>query len=107
MSFFKNKSKEIIVTQNSVRVVMTPEELLAQEYEEGVEDILNQTIIVSNRIDLKDLVKTDVKLVDVDNENDGQRALIAEAVELFSKILKGYPVNDKVKVWVEKASKGE
>lgn len=60
-----------------------------------------------DRIDLKDLVKTDVKLVDVDNENDVQKALIAEAVELFSKMLKGYPVNDKVKVWVEKASKGE
>lgn len=84
MSFFKNKSKEIIVTQNSVRVVMTPEELLAQEYEEGVEDILNQTIIVPNGT---------------------KKALLAEAVELFGKILKGYPVSDSVKVWVEKASK--
>ncbi len=65
------------------------------------------TVELPDRIDLKDLVKTDVKLVDVDNENDVQKALIAEAVELFSKILKGYPVNDKVKVWVEKASKGE
>ena len=40
-----NKTKEVIVTQNSVRVVMTPEELLRQEYEDGVEDILKQTII--------------------------------------------------------------
>lgn len=88
MSFFKNdkmvKKEEIIVTQNSVRVVMTPEELLAQEYEEGVEDILKQTIIVPN---------------------NKQKALLAEAVELFGKILKGYPVSDSVKVWVEKASK--
>lgn len=106
MNIFKNKSKEIIVTQNSVRVVITPKELLAQEYEEGVEDILNQTIIVPNGPQ-KDLVKTDVKLVNVDNKNDVQKALLAEAVELFNKILKGYPVSDKVKVWVEKASKGE
>jgi hypothetical protein len=50
-------------------------------------------------------IKSEVMLVDVDNKNDIQKALIAEAVELFAKILKGYPVSDKVKVWVEKASK--
>ena len=38
-------------------------------------------------------------------KNDEQKALLAEAIELFSKMLKGYPVSDKVKVWVEKASK--
>jgi hypothetical protein len=58
-----------------------------------------------DRIDLKDLVKTDVQLVDVDNRSDIQKALIVEAIELFSKMLKGYPVSDKVKVWVEKAGK--
>jgi hypothetical protein len=34
-----------------------------------------------------------------------QKFLLSEAVELFNKILKGYPVSDKVKVWVESASK--
>ena len=76
MSFFKNdKKKEEIVVE------------------------------LPDRIDLKNLVKTDVKLVDVDNKNDVQKALLAEAIELFGKILKGYPVSDSVKVWVEKASK--
>lgn len=87
MSFFKNDKKKEVVTE------------------------------LPYAIDLKDLVKTDVKLADVDNRDlqselrrlqlIEQKALLAEAVELFSKMLKGYPVSDKVKVWVEKASKGE
>lgn len=42
----ESKSKKIIVTQNSVRVNLTPEELLEQEYAENVEEILNQTVLI-------------------------------------------------------------
>jgi hypothetical protein len=79
MSFFKNdtKKKEEVKT-----VAVDP-----VKFEAKVETI------VTAQVDDKDLTIAN------------QKFLLAEAVELFGNILKGYPVSDKVKVWVESASK--
>lgn len=78
MSFFKNDKKK-----EEVKADITPVE----------------------KIEVPVIVKTEAALVNVDNKNDEREALIVEAIELFSKMLKGYPVSDKVKVWVELANK--
>ena len=57
------------------------------------------------KVDTTPVIEAIVEIDNRDSQIAEQKTLIAEAIELFSKILKGYPVNDKVKVWVEKASK--
>ncbi len=82
MSFFKNdKKKEATITVDDVKFDAP---------------VVNVTSQIDNR-DLQSELRR-LQLIE-------QKALLTEAIELFSKMLKGYPVSDKVKVWVEKAGK--
>jgi len=52
------------------------------------------------------IVVEKVVVVDTrDAEIEEQKVLLSQAVELFNKILKGYPVTTQVKQWVESVVK--